>query len=195
MVPLLPAVAWLREAVQMYTMGLDAAFLGLYLPARLLALVGLVLMFYQFVLASRVGLLQRWFKRASLLKTHRSLGKVAYLLVLIHGVAMLAFDLVAAGEIFLFTEKTLGLIGLVLLTFGVLAAWFFKPLKLSLKQWRTIHLVTYVVFPMVVVHALALGTTVNSVPLVRALLIAMLVGYALLLLHRLYLVATRGRKA
>ena len=174
----------MREALQMYAMGLDAAFLGLYLPARLLALIGLVLMFYQFVLASRLSFMERLYRRGSLLKAHRTVGKIAYLLVLLHGVAMLAFDLVVVGEIFLFTEKTLGLIALVGLSAAVVAAWFFKPLKLSLRQWRAIHLLTWLVFPIVVLHALALGTTTNSVPLVRALFTALLVGYVALLLYR-----------
>ncbi len=184
-IPFLPVVAWAREAVQMYGMPLDAAFLALYLPARVLALVGLTLMFYQFVLAARLAPLERWFSRAKLIKTHRNLGKVAYLLVLLHGVGMLAFDLAVAGMIPLWTEKTFGLIGLIVLTIAVLAAWFFKPLKLSLKQWRAIHLLTYAVFPLVVWHALALGTTVNSVAAVRLLFQAMLVGYLALLGLRL----------
>lgn len=184
-VPLLPVVAWAREAVQMYGMPLDAAFLALYLPARVLALVGLTLMFYQFVLAARLARLERWYSRPRLIRTHRSLGKAAYLLVLLHGVGMLAFDLAVAGTIPLWTEKTFGLIGLLALTVAVLAAWFFKPLKLSLKQWRAIHLLTYLVFPLVVWHALAIGTTVNSVAAVRILFQAMLAGYLALLALRL----------
>jgi predicted ferric reductase len=183
---LIPAVAWTRESAHLYGIGLDGAFLAVYLPARLMALLGLTLMFFQFVLAARLPLVEKRFKRSSVVKTHRTVGKVAYLMVLLHGLGMLAFDLLSAGEIFLYRENTVGLVALVLLTFAVLAAWFFKPLKLSLKQWRTIHLFTYIVFPLVIWHALMLGSTVNAVPSLRILLFAFLGGYVLLLGYRIY---------
>lgn len=182
---LIPAVAWTRESAHLYAMDIDGAFLGIYLPARLVALLGLVLMFFQFVLAARLPFVERFFKRSTLLKTHRNAGKVAYLLVLLHGVGMLLFDLISAGEIQLFTEKTIGLIALIILTVAVIAAWFFKPLKLSLKQWRAIHLLTYVVFPLVIWHALVLGSTVNAVPSVRWLFLVLFAGYLLLVVYRL----------
>ncbi len=182
----IPAWAWTRESARFYTMDLGFAFLGIYLPARLLALLGLVFMFFQFVLAARIPAVERLFKRGKLLKIHRSLGKWAYLMVLLHGVGMLAFDLVSSGEIYLYTETIVGLVALVLLTAAVLAAWFFKPLKLSLNQWRTIHLLTYIVFPLVIWHALMLGSTVNAVPTLRYLLIGLFAGYVVLLLFRLY---------
>lgn len=63
---------------------------------------------------------------------------------------MLAIDLLSSGQIFLYLENTVGLVALILLTAAVLAAWFFKPLKLPRKYWRAIHFLTYLVFPMVV---------------------------------------------
>lgn len=183
---LIPAVAWTRDAAQFYGTGMDVAFLAVYLPARLMALMGLTLMFFQFILSAHLPFIEKWFKRSSLLKTHRGAGKVAYLMVLLHGVGMLTFDLISSGEIFLYLENTVGLIALVLLTLAVLAAWFFKPLKLSRKQWRFIHGLTYIVFPMVVWHALALGSTVNSVRSLQILLHVFLGGYVLILGYRLY---------
>lgn len=183
---LYPAFAWARESASLYGIGLDAPFLFIYLPARLMALLGLTLMFFQFLLSARVSLVERRYKRSTLVKTHRRLGKVAFLAVLLHGLGMLTFDLLSAGEIFWYPEMIAGLTALVLLTFAVLAAWFFKPLRLSFRQWRTIHLATYLVFPIVIWHALMLGSTVNAVPSLRALLIVFLVGYVLVVLHRLF---------
>lgn len=183
---LIPAVAWTRETARLYTMDLEGSFLWLYLPARLLALLGFVLMFYQAVLSARFPFMEKWFKRSSLLKTHRTAGKVAYIMVLLHGIGILAFDLISAGEIQLYTEKTIGIIALILLTIAVVAAWFFKPLKLPLKVWRKIHLLTYVVIPLVIWHALVLGSTVNAVPSLQGLFIAILVGYVLIAVYRLF---------
>ncbi|TVR68619.1 MAG: hypothetical protein EA427_09925 [Spirochaetaceae bacterium] len=183
---LFPALAWARETASFYGVGLDASFLFIYLPARLLALLGLTLMFFQFLLSARFPPVERHFKRSAMLKTHRSLGKIAYIMVLLHGLGMIAFDIVAAGEVYWYRENIAGLIALVLLTLAVLAAWFFKPLRLSLGQWRAIHLFTYLVFPIVIWHALMLGSTVNAVPSLRYLLYFFLAGYCLVVIHRLY---------
>jgi len=183
---LIPAIAWTREAAQFSGAGMDAAFLFVYLPARLAALMGLTLMFFQFVLAARIPFVERQFKRGNLLKVHRSSGKVAYLLVLLHGLGMMSFDYLSAGELFFYFENTVGLIALILLTLAVIAAWFFKPLKLSRKHWRAIHFLTYIIFPMVVWHALALGSTVNTVVSLQVLLHVYLVGYVGVLVYRLY---------
>jgi DMSO/TMAO reductase YedYZ heme-binding membrane subunit len=192
---LVPATAWMTESAHLYGMELGAAFLGIYLPARLLALMALVLMLFQFVLSARIPLIEKLFKRSSLLKTHRNAGKIAYVMALLHGVGMLLFDLITAGEIYLYTETTIGLVALVLLTAAVIAAWFFKPLRVSLKTWRRIHLLTYIVFPLVVWHALMLGSTVNAVAAVRILFIALLVVYALVVVYRLFRVVSESRRA
>lgn len=181
-----PAFAWTREAAQFYGTDMGAAFLAVYLPARLMALLGLTLMFFQFVLAARIPAVEQRFKRANVLKVHRTAGKVAYLLVLLHGLGMLTFDLLSSGQIFLYLENTVGLVALTLLTAAVLAAWFFKPLKLPRKSWRAIHFLTYLVFPMVIWHALALGSTVNTARSLQVLLYAFLAGYVLILGYRVY---------
>ena len=180
----------MSEVIQVLTPPLDATYVGLYLPARAFALVGFVLMFYQFVLSAHLPPLERVWKRYKLIGTHRTIGKVGFLLMLLHGVIMLTYDLVLMGQIVLYTEKTLGLIALILLIVAVVAAWFFKPLKLSLKVWRAIHLLAYIVFPLVFYHGLSIGTTVNSARPVYWLFVVLFVGYALLVVYRIVRVFT-----
>ena len=157
----------------------------LYLPARMLGLVGFVMMFYQFVMAARLGMIERAFTRAVIYRRHRTLGKIGFLLMLLHGIAMLAFDLIMAGELVLDTPKTLGLVALILLTISVAVAVFWKPLKLSNKQWMRIHRIAWVAFPLAFYHAVTIGTTINTSPAVMAMFYAMLIGYTLLLVRRI----------
>lgn len=177
-VPLVPAGFWLSEVVPMMPAPLQAPELGLYMLARLFALAGFVLMFYQFVLTARLPFLEALLKRPGMVRSHRLIGKIGFLLMLAHGIILLAMDP------FLYTEKTLGLIALILLTIAVVAAWLFKPLKLSLKTWRSIHLLAYLVFPLVFVHAISLGATVTAYRPVWWLFVALFAGYCLIVVYR-----------
>ncbi len=177
-VPLVPAGFWLGEVVPMMPAPLQAPELGLYMLARLFALTGFVLMFYQFVLTARLPFLEAVLKRPRMIRSHRLVGRIGFLLMLAHGIILLAMDPS------LYTEKTLGLIALILLTVAVVAAWFFRPLKLSLKTWRSIHLLAYLVFPLVFVHAITLGATVTAYRPVWWLLVVLFGGYCLILVYR-----------
>ncbi len=183
--PLLPVAVWSSTALPIYRSMWHGPMLLLYLPARMLGLVGFVMMFYQFVMAARLGAIERAFTRAVIYRRHRTLGKIGFLLMLLHGIAMLAFDLVMAGELVLDTPKTVGLVALILLTISVAVAIFWKPLKLSNKQWMRIHRLAWVAFPLAFYHAVTIGTTINTSPAVMAMFYAMLVGYILLLVRRI----------
>ncbi len=178
-VPLVPAGFWLGELVPMMPAPVQAPELGFSMLARILALTGFVLMFYQFVLTARLPFLEAVLKRPGMIKSHRLIGKIGFLLMLAHGTILLAMDP------FLYTEKTLGLIALILLTVAVVAAWFFKPLKLSLKTWRSVHLLAYLVFPLVFVHAISLGATVTGYRPVWWLFVVLFAGYCLIVAYRI----------
>jgi DMSO/TMAO reductase YedYZ heme-binding membrane subunit len=165
--------------VQMMPGPIQSLPFALYLVARAFALVGFVLMFYQFIITARLPFMEAIFKRPNMIKTHRTLGKIGLILVLVHGIILFSMD-----PTFYF-EKNLGIIGLALLTVAVIAAWFFKPLKLKLKTWRAIHLAAYLVFPLGFAHALLLGSTVNSARPVYWLFAVLFAVYCLVVVNRL----------
>jgi predicted ferric reductase len=185
LLPVVPLVAWLADSWQQFSEPLGAAFYILYVPARAFGLIGFVLMFYQFVLASRVGILEAVFPRAKQLKTHRTLGKIGGVLMLTHGGFMLLFDLVSLGAITFTLEKLLGIVGLFLVLNAVIAAWFIRPLQLTQPTWRRIHRVAYVVFPTIFLHAILIGNTVRGYAAVRWMFIAFLAVYAALVVRRI----------
>lgn len=185
LLPVVPLVAWLADSWQQFSEPLGAAFYILYVPARAFGLIGFVLMFYQFVLASRVGILEAVFPRAKQLKTHRTLGKIGGVLMLTHGGFMLLFDLVSLGAITFTLEKLLGIVGLFLVLNAVIAAWFIRPLQLPQPTWRRIHRVAYVVFPTIFLHAILIGNTVRGYAAVRWMFIAFLAVYVALVVRRI----------
>ncbi len=186
-IPVVPLAFWLYGVIPMMPAPVQSASFGFYLLARAFALLGFVLMFYQFVLTARVPFIEAALKRPNMLKRHRALGKVGFILILLHGVILLLI------EPSLYFAKTLGLIALIILTVSVIAAWFFKPLKLNLKTWRAIHLGTYVVLPLVFIHVLQLGSTVLGYRPVYWLFVVLFAGYVLIVLYRIYRLFTQKK--
>lgn len=194
LIPLLPIAVWLQSVLPVYRSMWHGPMLILYLPARALGLVGFVVMVYQFVLSSRFAIIENAFTRAGVYRRHRTLGMIGFLLILLHGIAMLVFDLIMAGEIVLNTPKTIGLIALVLLTIAVVVAIFWKPLKLSNKQWMRIHRLTYLVLPLAFYHAIVMGTTLNTSRWVMGLFYLLGAVYLVVVIRRIRQEILRIRK-
>ncbi len=185
LVPLLPIVVWLQSVLPVYRSMWHGPMLILYMPARALGLVGFVMMIYQFVLSSKFAIIEKAFTRAGVYRRHRTLGMIGFLIILLHGTAMLAFDLIMAGEIVLGTPKTIGLIAMILLIIAVFVAIFWKPLKLSNKQWMRIHRLTYVVLPLAFYHAIVMGTTINTSRWVMGLFWVLGAIYVIVVIRRI----------
>lgn len=190
LLPLIPLVAWLSSAWSEFSEPLGIVFYLLYVPARAFGLIGFVLMFYQFILASRISFLEAVLPRAQLLKAHRTLGKIGGVLMLTHGTFMILFDLISLGSVAFTVGKLIGIIALFLLINAVVAAWFLRELKFKQQTWRRIHYAAYVVFPLVFVHAILIGSTVRSYASVRVLFIVLLGVYVGLVVRRLVSLAT-----
>jgi DMSO/TMAO reductase YedYZ heme-binding membrane subunit len=185
LLPLIPLVAWLASSWQDFGQPLGAAFFALYVPARALGLLGFVLMFYQFILASRLSFLESVLPRAKQLKTHRTLGKVGGIMMLTHGLFMLLVDWITLGAIAFTVGKLIGIVALFLLINAVVAAWFIRQLQFKQQTWRRIHYLAYIVFPLVFVHAILIGSTVRGYLAVQILFGIFLAIYVFLAVRRL----------
>lgn len=154
------------------------AILAFYYPARAAALIGFVLMFYQFVIGAKLPVVEKHVApRGKLLKNHRSLGKVGFILMLLHGLFMLGFDLHESGRIVFNTGKLMGIIALFMLILAVVASWWFKPLQFKYQTWKKIHLLAYAVFPTAFFHALLIGSTLQGSLTTRYLFWLLLIVY------------------
>jgi DMSO/TMAO reductase YedYZ heme-binding membrane subunit len=181
-----PVLFWTISVVQEFTDSDGfAAMVWVYHPARVVALVGFVLMFYQFLLGARLPMMEKFSPRNKLLASHRDLGKIGFLLILVHGLVMLAADMIDYGRILFNVPKLLGISALFLLSIAVIASWFFKPLKFQYQTWKKMHLLAYLVFPLAFFHAITLGTTVRGYIAVRIQFVILMFLYTAVVVYRI----------
>ena len=186
LVPVLPLFVWAGHTIQGFAEAADRAAIYFYFPARLFALVGFVLMFYQFILSARMSFLEHIFSRPKLLGAHRNLGKTGFLLILFHGVLMIVVDYLDFGALIFTWQKLIGMFALFLLIIAVIASWFFKALNFNVQTWRKIHLLAYIAFPLAFVHAITIGLTIRQSRPITVLFAMLFAWYAAIVLVRLF---------
>jgi len=174
----IPVIEWARVsylALQWPTILYDAS--------RLLAVLGFVVLFFQYVLASRVRAFESSLGLDRLIQAHRKTGIAALALLLLHGVLYTSYEL-ALGFLSLGWQKLLGIGALVLLIVVAGAALLWKSLGWRYETWKRVHYASYVILPLGFLHALLLGTTVNSSPVIRVYFIVLLALYVLVVASR-----------
>lgn len=175
-----PVVVWVSSPTPIFVWPL-----WLYRFAQVFGLVGFVLLFLQFVLASRVRLFERQIGLDRLFVVHRLIGMLGLLLLLAHGVMLNVFDIATSGGIRTSVPRLLGVVGLVLVIVVAFVAALHRKLHLRYETWKNIHRAGWVVFPLVFVHSMILGTTVNSSVLVRGMWFVLITIYVLIVAARI----------
>lgn len=175
----IPVVEWARVSfltVQWPTILYDAS--------RVLAVLGFVVLFFQYVLASRVRAFERSLGLDRLIHAHRTTGIAALALLLLHGVLYTTYEL-ALGFLSLGWQKLLGIGALLLLIVVAGAALLWKAWGWRYETWKRVHYASYVILPVGFLHALLLGTTVNSSLVTRVYFIVLLALYVLVVASRI----------
>ena len=187
--PAVPALEWIMSGIRDFSafgeIAVPLSLIVVYYPARVLALIGFVLMFYQFLLTARLPVLESMYKRADLIRRHKSVGKVGFILILLHGLLMLLSDLIDYGAIAFSVGKLSGISALFLLIIAVVAAWWFKPLQFDLKTWRRFHIAAFFVFPLAFFHAISIGTVAGQVSPTQVIFSVFLVVYLLVAVRKI----------
>lgn len=193
--PAVPTLEWIMSGIRDFSafgdVDVPLSLIGVYYPARILALIGFVLMFYQFLLSARLPILESVYKRADLIKRHRSVGKIGFILILLHGLLMLLSDLIDYGTIAFSVGKLLGIGALFLLIIAVVAAWWFKPLQFDLKTWRRFHIAAFFVFPLAFFHAISIGTVAGQVSATQVIFGVFLLVYLFVAVRKILVVVRR----
>jgi len=174
----LPGLSWAKSLTPGLPWGVY-----LYEGGRLLALFAFALMFFQFVLSSKIPWVERGMGPAALFKIHRRWGLIAFVLILSHPVLLLVSERLQGYASAMSVVKILGALTLVTLFAAVLAALFSRRLHLKVQTWKRIHKATYVVFPLGLLHSLIIGTTLQEGP-ARVLWFALGAGYLTILGYR-----------
>jgi predicted ferric reductase len=156
----------------------------LYEVGRLLALLAFVVMFFQYVLSSKIPWVERGLGPGNLFKLHRRWGLIAFVLILSHPALILLSERIQGYASAMSPIKILGAFTLVVLCAAVLAALLSRRLHLKVQTWKRVHKATYVVFPLGFVHSLLIGTTLQKGP-ARVLWFVLAAGYLAILGHKL----------
>jgi 3-phenylpropionate/trans-cinnamate dioxygenase ferredoxin reductase subunit len=155
----------------------------LYEAGRLLALLAFALMFFQFVLSSKISWVERGMEPAALFKLHRRWGLTAFVLILSHPVLLVLSERLQGYASAMSLLKVLGVLTLLVLCAAVLAALLSRRLHMKVQTWKRIHKATYVVFPLGLIHSLLIGTTLQKGP-ARGLWFVLAAGYVAILGHK-----------
>ena len=120
-----------------YKVGSDRVLL---LAGQLAGMLTFVLVYLQIILACRTFLLEKLFKKGTLLRLHRVNGKIIAIMACLHIVLIL----VPEGLTNLplgrkHWPEMIGLVLLLILIFMVLTAHYQKILPLSYKAWKKLH--------------------------------------------------------
>ncbi len=148
----------------------------------LFASTGLVLVFMQFVLVSRIKLIEAGFGLDRMLRWHRVFGRTGLAFLIIHAVLLFLYRYDVSGEIIFTAAIWFGLTGLLgfIITAGVASTYRF--IGLAYETWRNIHLANYILFPVAMVHVFmhaVPGSFLYYLWIVLAALFAALIGYRL----------------
>ena len=154
---LIPSVYWATTLVPGLPPG---AYV--YDSGRLLALVGFVFLFFQFVLSSRIRWIERGIGLDKMIAIHKTSGKIGLALIFTHPSFLFLSDIMLGSTLILGQKKAIGLVALTLFTVAAGAALLYAGLRLRYETWRTIHLVNYVALPLGLLHSLSIGSDLSG---------------------------------
>jgi predicted ferric reductase len=157
--------------------------LALYGAGQLSALVGFVLIFFQYILSARIRWVERGIGLDRLFVRHRALGVAGLILVVVHPVTLTVFDVSQGAGLMIYPLKAAGVFAFVLVVVAAVFALFHVRLRVKYETWKNIHRIGYAIFPIAFVHSLFLGSTVRLTPL-RVFWVFLAVLYAAAFVYR-----------
>ena len=159
-----------------------------YRTIRSLALVGFVLILFQYVLSSRIKWIEKDIGLDKLFRIHKTCGPIGIAFILIHPMVLVTFGKIQSYEISQSSVK-LAAVSIGVLTLSVLCvtggvALLHRRLNLKYETWKDIHKANYIVFPLGFVHSLIMGSDLANEPL-RTFWLVLLIVYAAVLTYKL----------
>jgi len=137
----------------------------LYDAGRLLALIGFVLIVFQYVLSSRIKWIEQGIGLDRLLGIHRRCGALIPALITAHPLLILVSERLQGLAAPLGFLKTIGLIALLLVWVTAGAAMLYGRVPLSYEAWKGMHRVGYAILPLAFVHSFLMGSTLHQSPM------------------------------
>jgi len=145
--PLFAIISWILT--------IDFTFSGLlYLRSLslLFAAVGLSFIVMQFLLSSRIKLIENGIGLDSLMRMHRFSGRAGLAMIFLHLVFIAFYRFLSYEGVFLNIYIWIGIISLLAFSVTGALASTYKKLGLRYETWRNIHLLNYLIFPVALIH-------------------------------------------
>jgi predicted ferric reductase len=133
-----------------------------YEAGKILALVGFVLILLQYVLSSRIRLIERRVGLDKLFSIHKRVGVLALAFVFFHPILLFVSNGLQGYDLLL---KVVGTLALLILLVAAAAAILYARLRLRYETWKNIHRASYAIFPLGFVHSLFLGSDLHASPI------------------------------
>ena len=168
---------------------LDTSYLGsfdLYYmrhASHLLAVYGVVFLFMQFLLSSRIKIIEDGFGLDRMLHYHRIFGRIGLALIILHFVTIILYQWIATGTIFVGFAAWVGLTALVGFAVTATLATVHKKWNMAYEVWRSVHLINYLLFPVALLHVFSHARPGS---LLHYLWVIVAVGFAAIVFYRLY---------
>ncbi len=160
------------------------------LGSNLLAVIGVVFLFMQYVLSSRMKIIEEGFGLDRMLNYHRFFGRIGLGFIFLHFLLIVLYQWIEFETVFLHLAAWLGIIALVGFSVTGGLASTYKKLGIAYEVWKNIHLLNYILFPIALVHVFF-----NAEPgsLLYYIWMAMTAAYAALIAYRVYKIVQMKR--
>jgi predicted ferric reductase len=154
----------------------------LYITARYLALTGFILIFIQYVLSSKIRVIEKRVGLDKLFSIHKKVGVLGLILVLFHPTLLFIYNGLHGYSLLL---KSIGTLTLLLLLIAAGAAILYAKLHLKYETWKNIHRAGYVIFPLAFVHSLFLGSDLYGWSPLKILWLVLACIYVVVIIYKI----------
>ena len=151
----------------------------------LLALLGFILLFFQYVLISRIKFIERGLGLDRLIDMHRALGVLILSAVTLHPLLILISERLQGYSTPIGFIKIVGVIALLTIWVTAGSALIYGKISLRYESWKRIHRAGYIILPLALFHSLFLGSTLQP-GFLRVFWVVIGLCYAAVLAARIY---------
>ena len=137
----------------------------LYELGRLFGLMAFVLIWFQYLLSSKVKTFERGIGLDTLLNIHNVCGILALILAIAHPAAIVISEKLQGYASPFGFLKVMGVCTLLILCGTVFVASSYHKIRLSYDKWKRVHTTAYVLFPLAFIHSFFLGSGLQKAPL------------------------------
>lgn len=155
----------------------------LYKFARYSALAGYLFIFIQYVLSSRIRLIEKRMGLDKLFSIHRKTGVLGLILVLSHPTLLFVSNNLQGYSLLL---KVAGLFALLILLTIAGVAILYAKLNLKYETWKNIHKASYLILPVAFVHSIFLGSDLHGWSPMKILWLALASIYIIILIYKVW---------